>query len=270
MASRVDSGQASGMEVIRAGGRSRPSVRALAVARLIGVLYVVTGLCVAWLTLATPFVELFSARGRAFASEPAFHALGWLMALALPATCLLLGSHRLLEFTEIPNPFRARRDPLAGLGSSLGRDYVAVRGFILPGGRSISALLVGPPGIVVLGLLPPPSEARPVGGHWEARTSDDQWVAAENPLDRAARDAEAVRRWLIGDDHDFAVKVYAVVLANDTTVGRTKTTTVIDRTGLPGFLASLPPHRTFTSSRRDRVVARIRGGIDPNASPSSW
>ena len=99
------------MEVIRAGGRSRPSVRALAIARLIGVLYVVTGLCVAWLTLATPFVALFSARGRAFASEPAFHALGWLFALGLPATCLLLSGHRLLDFSEIPNPFRSRRGP---------------------------------------------------------------------------------------------------------------------------------------------------------------
>ena len=258
------------MEVIRAGGRSRPSVRALAIARLIGVLYVVTGLCVAWLTLATPFVALFSARGRAFASEPAFHALGWLFALGLPATCLLLGGHRLLDFSEIPNPFRSRRGLLAGLGSSLGGDYVAVSGLVLPGGRYVEALLVGPPGIVVLGQLPRQSDARPVGGHWEARTRDDQWVAVENPLDRAARDAEAVRRWLVADDHDFVVKVYAVVLASDDAIGRTKTTAVIDRAGLPGFLASLPPHRTFTSARRDQVVARIRQGIDPGASPSNW
>jgi len=270
MARRPASGDDPGMEVIRAGGRSRPSERALAVARLIGVLYVVTGLCVAWLTLATPFVELFSARGRAFSSEPAFHALGWLMALALPATCLLLGTHRLFELTEIANPFRSRRDPLAGLGASLGQDYVAVRGLVLPGGRYVSTLLVGPPGIVVLGQLPPPSEARPVGGHWEARTRDDEWVAVENPLDRAARDAEAVRRWLIADDHDFVVKVYAVVLGDSGRVGRTATTAVLERAGLPGFLASLPPHRTFTPARREQVVARIRRGIDPGAAASNW
>jgi hypothetical protein len=270
MAGRADPGEDAAMEVIRAGGRSRPTVRALAVARLIGVLYVVTGLFVAWLTLATPFVDLFSARGRVFASEPAVHALGWLMALALPATCLLLGSHRLFELTELPHPFRSRRDPLAGLASRLGKDYVAVRGLVLPGGRYISTLVVGPPGIVVLGQLPPRNQARSVGGHWEARTRDDQWVALESPLDRAARDAEAVRRWLVADDHDFTVKVYAAVLADDNAVARTKTTAVLARAGLPDFLASLPPHRTFTSARREQVVDQIRRGIDPGASPSDW
>jgi hypothetical protein len=267
---RAGPGQDLGMEVIEAGGHSRPTERALAVARLIGVLYVVTGLCVAWLTLATPFVELFSARGRAFSSEPAFHALGWLMALALPATCLLLGGHRLLDLSAVSNPFASRRDPLAGIGSSLGGAYVAVRDLVLPGGRHISALIVGPPGIVVLGQLPRSSDARPMGSHWEGRTGDDQWVAIENPLDRAARDAEAVRRWLVAEDHDFVVKVYAVVLARDSAVGRTATTAVLDRAGLPGFLASLPPHRTFTAARREQVLDRIRRGVDTGSSPSSW
>jgi hypothetical protein len=258
------------MEVIRPSARSRPTERALAVARLIGALYVVAGLSVAWLTLETPFVDIFAARGRAFANEPAFHTLGWVVALCLPALCLLVGTHRILDFVELPNPLAARRDPLAGLGSQLGDAYVAVRGLILPGGREISSLIVGPPGIVVLGQLPAARDARPVGGHWEARTSDDQWVAIENPLDRAARDAEAVRRWLIADDHDFVVKVYAAVVTGRGSAVRSSTTAVVDQRGIPAFLATLPPHRTFTTDRRRQVLDRIRAGAGSTGLPAGW
>lgn len=270
MASRLAEVDDPGMEVIRINGRVRPTERALAVARLIGALYVVAGLCVAWLTLATPFVAVFAARGRDVASEPAFHTLGWAVALVLPALCLLVGTHRIVDFMELPNPLASRRDPLARLGSSLGDTYVAVSGLVLPGGRQVSTLIVGPPGIVILGQLPPASEARPVGGHWEARTADDQWVAIENPLDRAARDAEAVRRWLIADDNDFVVKVYAAVLAGGGSAARSSTTAVIKPGGIPAFLATLPPHRTFTSARRRQVLDRIRNGIDGRSAPAGW
>jgi hypothetical protein len=258
------------MEVIRPNARSRPTERALAVARLIGALYVVAGLSVAWLTLETPFVDVFAARGRALANEPAFHTLGWVVALCLPALCLLVGTHRILDFVDLPNPFRARRDPLARLGSGLGDAYVAVRGLVLPGGREIATLLVGPPGIVVLGQLPAARDARSVGSHWEARTSDDQWVAIENPLDRAARDAEAVRRWLIAEDHDYVVKVYAAVITGGGSAVRSSTTSVIDQRGIPAFLATLPPHRTFTTARRRQLVERIRQGTGSAGLPAGW
>lgn len=250
------------MEVIRAHARRRPTDRALAVARLIGALYLVTGLCLAWLTLATPFVDVFAARGRAFSSETAFHALGWLMALALPASCLLAGTHRILDFSEVQNPFTIRRDALTGLGSGLGNEYVAVRNLVLTGGRQVSALLVGPPGIVVLGELPPATKARPIDGRWEARLGDDRWVAIENPLERVARDADAVRRWLVADEHGFVVKVYAAVIASDNSVARNATTAVVGRGQIPAFLAKLPPHRTFTSTRRKQVLDRIRAAFD--------
>jgi hypothetical protein len=270
MATRAVSGDDPGMEVIRPNARYRPSERALAVARLIGALYLVAGVCLAWLTLATPFVAVFAARGRAFSDETAFNTLGWLVAIALPATCLLVGAHRLFGFIELPRPFAARRDPLAGLGSSLGSAYVAIRGLVLPGGRQIASVLVGPPGIVVLGQLPRSSQARPMGNHWEARVGDGEWVPIENPLERTARDAEAVRRWLLAEDNDFAVKVYAVVIAADQPVARTPATAVVERSQIPSFLATLPPHRTFTADRRKQVLDRIRRGVDANAERESW
>ena len=270
MARGAGSGDDPGMEVIRPNARYRPSERALAVARLIGALYLVAGVCLAWLTLATPFVAVFAARGRAFSDETAFNTLGWLVAIALPATCLLVGAHRLFGFIELPRPFAARRDPLAGLGSSLGSAYVAIRGLVLPGGRQIASVLVGPPGIVVLGQLPRSSQARPMGNHWEARVDDGEWVAIENPLERTARDAEAVRRWLLAEDNDFAVKVYAAVIAADEPVARTPATAVVDRSQIPSFLATLPPHRTFTADRRKQVLDRIRRGVDTSIERESW
>jgi len=249
------------MEVIRAGARHRPSDRALAIARLIGALYVLAGLCLAWLTLATPFVDVFAARGRAASSEAAFEALGWLLALGLPTICLLVGTHRILDFSELSNPFASGGDPLVGLGSKLGSDYVAVRDLVLPGGRWVSTLLIGPPGVVVLGLLPPAGKARTMDGRWEARLADDQWVAVENPLERAARDAEAVRRWLVADEHGFVVKVYAAVVATKPGVDRSATTAVILSGQVPAFLATLPPHRTFSKARRQQVLDRVQLAI---------
>ena len=250
------------MEVIRSQARRRPSPRALAIARLIGALYVLTGLWVAWLTLTTPFVDVITAHGPTASSQVAFHALGLVTALAIPAICLLLGTNRILEFADIRNPLVARRDPLASLGSRLGPDYAVVRKLVLPGGRQVGALIVGPPGIVVVGALPRPGDARPMDGRWEARLADDQWVAFENPLERAARDAEAVRRWLDSDEHGFVVKVYAAVVATDDSVAGSSTTAVVRLGQIPAFLDKLPPHRTFTSDHRRRVLAHIRSALD--------
>lgn len=254
------------MEVITSRGRRRPTARALAFARLIGALYVGTGLWTAWLTLTTPFVDVFAAHGQAFASESAFHALGWAMALALPAICLIVGTHRILDFASLPNPFGSRRDPLAGLWSSLGSDYVAVRDLGLPGGRQISTMLIGPQGIVVLGRLPNAKVAREVDGRWEGRVDDGQWIAIEDPLQRTARDAEAVRRWLASEEHGFLVKVYAAAIADgdpsaSDRVARTATTAVVRAGDVPAFLGSLPPHRTFSSARRRQVLDRIRASL---------
>lgn len=249
------------MEVISALGRRRPTPRALAIARLIGGLYVVTGLGIAWLTLTTPFVDVFAAHSQAFAGQTATHALGWLMALALPGLCLIVGAHRILDFADVTIPFAGRRDPLADLGSSLGDEYTAVHDLVLAGGRQVGRMIVGPQGIVVLGQLPSPSTARQVDGHWEGRLDDERWVAIEDPLDRTARDAQAVRRWLVGDEHGFVVKVYAVVVTDHAPATRNAAVGIVRRGDVPAFLASLPPHRTFTPARRAQVVDRIRSSL---------
>ena len=250
------------MEVIRAEGRCRPSPRALAVARLIGLGYVLAGLWIAWLTLTTPYVDVFAAHGRAFAGDGTVHALAWLTALALPGLCLLVGAHRILGFAEVTNPFAGRRgDPTTGLETTLGTDYAAVHDLVLPGGRQIARMIVGPQGVVVLARLPDPSRTRQVDGHWEGRVDADHWIPVEDPCDRTARDAEAVRRWLVGDEHGFVVKVYAVMIAEADPADRNPNVAMVRPGGLPAYLASLPPHRTFTPARRRQVLDRIRESL---------
>ncbi len=80
----------------------------------------------------------------------------------------------------------------------------------------------------------------------------------ESPLDRAARDAERVRRWFAHDDQDFLVKVYAAVIAPDTTLPRTPSCAVITKTQIAAWLASLPPQRSLTESRRARLIEDLR------------
>jgi hypothetical protein len=250
------------MEVIRAEGRRRPSARALAVARLIGLGYIIAGLAIAWLTLSTPYVDVFAAHGRAFAGETTVHALAWLTALALPGLCLIIGAHRIVDFAEVPNPFAGRRTEVtAGLEASLGSDYAAVHDLVLPGGRRIARLIVGPEGIVVLGQVPDRKAIRQVEGHWEGRIDDVHWLPIEDPYDRTARDAEAVRRWLVGDEHGFVVKVYALMITDDDPPVRNPNVAIARPGQVPAYLAALPPHRTFTPARRGQVLDRIRASM---------
>ena len=43
--------------------------------------------------------------------------------------------------------------------------------------------------------------------------TNGRWVPIENPLDRATRDAERVRRWLATDDRDFVIKALNAQIA---------------------------------------------------------
>ena len=87
-------------------------------------------------------------------------------------------------------------------------------------GEAVAELVIGPFGGAVIRELPPAAVTRIREGHWELRTRRG-WVSIENPLDRAARDAERVRRWLGHDDADFVIKMYAAVVGPAPTVPRT-------------------------------------------------
>ncbi len=126
-------------------------------------------------------------------------------------------------------------------------------------------MVVGPHGIVVLARLPDPETTRQIEGHWEGRIDDDHWVAIEDPYDRTARDAEAVRRWLVADEHGFVVKVYAVMVAEVDPAARNPN--VGDRParpgpGLPRLAAAPPDVQPGPSSPGARPNPGLAGLID--------
>jgi hypothetical protein len=79
----------------------------------------------------------------------------------------------------------------------------------------------------------------------------------ENPLDRAARDAERVRRWFASVDRDYVLKVFAALVTTESTIERTPTCAVLTPEQVPGWLAALPPSRALTPDRRDELVEQI-------------
>jgi hypothetical protein len=80
----------------------------------------------------------------------------------------------------------------------------------------------------------------------------------ENPLERAARDAEGVRRWVSSEERDFVVKVYAAVVTSDSSITRTPSCAVISTEQIPAWLASLPPQRSLNSIRRAELIELVR------------
>ena len=103
------------------------------------------------------------------------------------------------------------------LAKALGPEYVGVTGLIVPGGRRLHEMVLGPFGILVLAVVPPPNITRHVGSRWEIRDDRGRWLPIEAPLDRASRDAERVRGWLASEDRDFVVRVYAAIVTDDKT-----------------------------------------------------
>ncbi len=125
-------------------------------------------------------------------------------------------------------------------------------------GRPIPKLVVGQFGAAVIRDLPDASVARHQGPYWEG-LSDQGWVRIESPLDRAARDAERVRRWFAHDDRDYVVRVYAAVVTADTALPRTPTCAVISESQLEPWLRSLPVQRSLNEARRAQLLAMLRG-----------
>ena len=125
-------------------------------------------------------------------------------------------------------------------------------------GRPVPKLVVGQFGAAVIWDLPDASLAVHKGPYWEG-LSDQGWIRIESPLDRAARDAERVRRWFARDDRDYVVRVYAAVVTADSALPRTPTCAVISESQLESWLRSLPVQRSLNEARRAQLLAKLRG-----------
>jgi hypothetical protein len=245
------------MQVIAA---SNPTsrVQRVAIARslAVGILLLLAGAALAWLSIGTPLVTGFIPLGRPGALQIAGGIVVWGFAIVIPAVFVIMGFARMAAVVDALSSMRPRK-VTPQLASALGPEHVAATDLVLPGGRRLHELVMGPFGIVVLGAVPPPSYSRHVGSRWEVRDDRGRWIPIEDPVQRASRDAERVRGWLATEDRDFLVRIYAAVVTEDERVDRSSTCAVIAPHELGAWLANLPPQRGLTPSRRDRVVERI-------------
>lgn len=235
----------------RAPGRTRLR---LAVGLLVGAALVVGGLALAFLMLGTPFLSTFTPTGRPEPAQMAMGALAWAVALIAPAAVLVVGAARLATVVDTFLSSRPRPSPATRMAAALGPDLLVASRVRLPDGRVIPELVIGPFGAAVIEELPHPRVTRRHGVSWEVRGPRGRWLPLENPLDRASRDAERVRRWAAHEDHDFVLKVYPAVVSSDPTVERSPTCAVISAEQIPAWLRSLPVQRSLTEGRRTRLV----------------
>lgn len=221
-----------------------------------GILLVAVGLLVGWLCLGTSFVQALVPHGRPSMAEAATGVVAWGFAIVVPAAFLIIGVARIAALIDTATSMR-QRTASSSLGKALGSEYVGVTGLVIPGGRRLHEMILGPFGILVFAVVPPPSITRHVGGRWEIRDDRGRWIPIEAPLDRATRDAERVRGWLASDDRDFIVRVYAAIITDDKTVDRSPACAVVPPSELAAWILALPIQRGLNEERRGRLAETI-------------
>ena len=238
----------------------RPSQRTTLVPMLSGTLFgtlsIVSGLALAYVAFATPFLGLAIPSGRPDAFQTVFGIAIWAVALVAPADFVLAGANRLARNLATARGRAPRRSTTLRALDNLPGELTVASGLILSDGRGVAELVIGPFGAAVVRELPPSQVTRVQGDNWQVRGSRG-WISIDNPLERATRDAERVRRWLTEDD-DFLVKVYSAVVGPDPTVARTPGCAVLTPDQLGAWISALPTQRSLTPGRHSRVLDLVR------------
>jgi hypothetical protein len=224
---------------------------------VLGAVLLTIGIVVAYVAFSTPFLVQMSTGGSLTPGRVVVGVLAWTLALTAPVGFGMLGILRLADSVDrILN--RGPKSPTVRIARSLGKEMTVAAHVLLPDGRPVPELVIGPFGAAVITPMPPPRTIRRINSTWEQRQRDGRWRPIDNPLERAARDAERVRRWFAADDTDFVVKVHAAVVDPALSVERTSTCAVITPSQIPAWLASLPSQRGMSEDRRSRLVDKIR------------
>lgn len=236
----------------------RRSVVPLLPGTVLGTLLIVSGVGLAYLVLATPLLGTLVPSGRLSIGEMATGMTVWALALVAPAGFLLAGANRLARIIATVRGRRPRHSLLLRGLDTLPTNVTVASGLHLPDGRPLSDLVIGSFGAAIIRELPPIGVTRIRDGRWEARSSHG-WISLENPLERATRDAERVRHWLTQDDADHVIKVYAAVVSPEPAVARTTTCAVLTPEQLGAWITALPPQRSLTEGRLQRIIETVRG-----------
>jgi len=223
----------------------------------VSALLVFVGGLLGWVIVVTPIISSLMPGFRPNPLQIATGVIAFAFAIVVPAGLVILGVARAVATLELLGILRPSAQAPRLVGRLDDRFYVATA-LRLPDGRYIHELVLGPFGLAVLGDVPPADLSRVVGGRWELRHGRRGWKPIESPLDRTSRDAERIRRWMGGEDQDFVVKVYAVVVSDDPRVERTSTCVVVPPAQVAEWLESLPVQRGLTESRHAELVELIR------------
>ena len=157
------------VQLVAASRSLRPPISAVVVGVLAGVALLAGGLFLAWLAFATPMVTaLAPAALRPTLAQMAMGGLVWGVALVAPPAFAFVGAWRL---SRVFRALTARPQPglLSAAAKQLGDDYTAVSEVVLPDGRVIHDLVVGPFGVAVIADMPPSRYVRRTGGSWELK-----------------------------------------------------------------------------------------------------
>jgi hypothetical protein len=238
----------------------RPSIVPLVSGTVFGTLFIVGGLALAYVAFATPFLGLALPSGRPDLVQSAVGIGIWAIALVAPAGFVLAGANRLARNLAVARARTPKRSTTLKALDGLPDDITVASGLTLSDGRGVAELVIGPFGAAVVRELPPSAVTRINGESWQVRTSRG-WVSLENPLDRATRDAERVRRWLSADD-DFLVKVYSAVVGPAPTIARTANCAVLTPGQLTNWIAALPAQRSLTPGRLERILEQVRAAAN--------
>ena len=247
-----------------------------------GASLVAVGLGLAFLVITTPLVTQSLPGSRSVTTQLTLAMLVWVLAVAAGAALLLAGMIRLALAVASVRERRASRSAATRAMGDLSDDILVAASVVLPDGRPIPELVIGPFGAAIVHELEARGRLRAVGQGWDTRTRDG-WVPAEGPLEGVARDAERVGHWLANGDLDHVVRVYAALVTTDVAIPRSPLCAVINEDQIPPWLAALPRQRasapvvgppvaTGAHGRAGswrRVVPRSRGFVG-GATTRTW
>lgn len=241
----------------------RPTRLGVLTALAIGTVLLAASAAVMYLVFGEDLMARFMPTGRPSTYELVVGALAWTFALTAPAGFGLVGVARLVTAFDRWKARRPRPTPALRLRRTISDDHVVATSVRLPdGSRVLPELVVGPFGVAVIEELPPPGAILSRGVRsWEVRVGNGSIRTIENPLERAAHDAERVRSWLSPDTSDHILKVYAAVVGADPKVTRSPQVALIAPRQVAEWLSSLPPQKSLDSDRRDRIVKEIRTAL---------
>jgi hypothetical protein len=241
----------------------RPSRIGVVTSLAVGAALVAASAVLMYLVFGDHFVDRFMPRGRASTYELVAGAIAWTFALTAPAGFGLVGIARLVTGLDRYRARRPRITPAVRLRRAIGDDHVVATGVRLPmDDRIVPELVVGPFGAAVIEELPPAGAVLSRGVRsWEVRVGNGYIRTIENPLERAAHDADRVRSWLSSDDSDHILKVYAAVVGTDPKVERSKAVALLTPAQVAEWLTSLPPAKSLDAGRRDKIVKEIRAAL---------